>query len=625
MSGIAAIFHNGTPKPVDPARIAALLATMGGRGDQRDSWFGAGIGIGLCRREDRVGLLMADEAVVAVDGTISNRAALCALLKKAGRPEADAAPDDAALILLAWSCWGPECVRYVDGRCAFLIYDRRSQSLLLVRDRLGARPLLYTELGDGAVLVASDLRAIIAHPLFRRSPSMTAVDDYLALGFVPDDSSLMTGVHKLPAGSLIQLRRGEHVPSPSEYWDPSYASAHRAPPRGELGAALLDVWRSSIAAGPEPAPARGAVLQNTLGDPLVLALLAESSKRAVSTVSLGAVSLGGERENPSTDPSSALAERFAARHVDRRADAAPSLLLDRLGELFDEPHSGHQAVATLLAAESLAGRAGRVMVGEGLGYLLPALPRHHRFSRINRWRRFGLGTLAGPAARIFPPTPWSAEEEMGWRAFLDAVARGDARAYAQGGEASGGSARRQLLTPQARGWLGNHCPSDRYRRAMARVGHLPPLAQLQYADLRIRLPADLLARLDHVSTGLGLDIEAPLLSSGAVSLFMARRSSLRGAAGNLRLVEALAEQFVPARMRPAAIDVPDRGSPDLISGFDLAAEAGRLVSRSMLVETGWFDMSLIGQLAADHVAHRRHTALLWRLLILDRSLARLFG
>ena len=85
-------------------------------------------------------------------------------------------------------------------------------ALFLARDRLGVKPLFYAELSDGALIFASELKGLLAHPLLRRSPSAQAIEDYLAFGYVPDDASIVEGVEKLPAGHYLHVRRGRPVP-----------------------------------------------------------------------------------------------------------------------------------------------------------------------------------------------------------------------------------------------------------------------------------------------------------------------------------------------------------------------------------------------------------------------------
>src|SRR3546814_20974660 len=79
---------------------------------------------------------------------------------------------------------------------AFAIHDHRRGCLFLARDRLGVKPLNYARLSDGSLAFASELKGLLRHPLLRHEANLMAVEDFLAFGYVPDDSFIVAGVHK---------------------------------------------------------------------------------------------------------------------------------------------------------------------------------------------------------------------------------------------------------------------------------------------------------------------------------------------------------------------------------------------------------------------------------------------
>src|SRR3546814_3559130 len=84
---------------------------------------------------------------------------------------------------------------------AFALFDAAAQSLWLVRDRLGVKPLHYAMLSDGSLIFASELKGLLAHQLLRREPDICAVEDFLGLGYVPDDACIVRGFGKHGARS----------------------------------------------------------------------------------------------------------------------------------------------------------------------------------------------------------------------------------------------------------------------------------------------------------------------------------------------------------------------------------------------------------------------------------------
>jgi asparagine synthase (glutamine-hydrolysing) len=187
MCGIAGLFHPGTPKPVDPARIAAMIAVQAHRGPDGDGvWTAPGVGLGH-RRLSIIDLegspqpMHAGALSVTYNGEIYNFAELRAQLERGGaRFVTDG---DTEVLLHGWRAWGPGLLDRLNGMFAFAIHDAEAGTLFLARDRLGVKPLHYVELSDGSLAFASELKGLLAHPLLRRVPDATAIEDYLAFGY----------------------------------------------------------------------------------------------------------------------------------------------------------------------------------------------------------------------------------------------------------------------------------------------------------------------------------------------------------------------------------------------------------------------------------------------------------
>jgi len=214
MGGIAGIFHVETAKPVEEARVRELLAPMRHRGpDGSGIWSAPGTGLGHLRLSiidpgDGAQPMATPEGeiVVTFNGEIYNFRELRAELEARGHHFRT--QSDTEVILHGWRQWGEPVVERLHGMFAFALHDARTQSLWLVRDRLGVKPLHYASLADGSLIFASELKGLLAHPLLRRAPELTAIEDYLALGYVPDDSAVVRGVNKLGAGeALLAIRR----------------------------------------------------------------------------------------------------------------------------------------------------------------------------------------------------------------------------------------------------------------------------------------------------------------------------------------------------------------------------------------------------------------------------------
>ena len=251
MCGIAGIFHLGTPKPVEPGRVKMMIDAIAHRGpDGEGIWTAPGVGLGH-RRLSIIDLAGGDQPMHSADGRLTvvfngeiyNYRELRVDMEAWGARFAT--DSDTEVILHGWRRWGADCLDHFTGMFAFALFDADAQSLFLARDRVGVKPLFYTELPDGAVLFGSELKALLAHPRLRRAPDLSAVEDFMGLGYVPDDACLVAGVKKLAAGHHLTLRRNHPLPPPRRWWDLPFTADAKGPTR-DLEAQLTDYMRMAV-------------------------------------------------------------------------------------------------------------------------------------------------------------------------------------------------------------------------------------------------------------------------------------------------------------------------------------------------------------------------------------------
>ncbi|VXC79094.1 conserved hypothetical protein [Sphingomonas sp. 8AM] len=565
MGAIAGLFHPATPKPVDPARIRAMATAMAHRGpDGAGEWTAPGVGFAH-RWLATIGGAAAAQPVATpdlryaamLDGTILNHAALGADLRALGHRFTGGG--DAEVVLHGFAAWGPALLDRLEGSFAIVVHDAATQTLFLARDRLGAKPLHLAMLPDGALIFASELRGLLAHPLLRRVPDATAVADYLTLGYVPDDTCMIAGVEKLPAAHFLLVERGRPLRAARRWWS--------LPEGGETPVeALLAELRGAVArAAGEERPA--ALLLGGLGDAAVVALAAEASGKAVATVGVG--------------DDGSVAARFATAH--RRAGPGdPPALLTGLVATFDEPCGDPAALAAIVAARQ-SGPV--VMSGAGAALLLDS-GRWRRFARHERWRR--------------------------WRWKVPGLGEAGADyALALGAADAGG-----VWSAEGRRALAGH---DVLRRFAAASRGGDPLDGALRVDLATRLPGQVLAMVDRAGMAAGAEWRTPFADPRLVAFVLSLSVGVRQARTS-PLVGAMARHLpaMPVAAPPPPVSQWLRGP--------LGAEVARLERSRPFAETGWFDMARIAQLIERHRGgDDEHAALLWRLLVLERSLGRLFA
>lgn len=597
MGGIAGLYYPAIAKPVDPARVVAMRDAMAHRGpDGSGVWTAPGVGLGHCRLAivDRDGgaqpMTNADQSLVVVfDGEIYNFREIRAELERKG--QRFVTESDTEVILHSWHTWGSAMLDRLDGAFAFALYDAARQSLFLARDRFGVKPLHYVQLSDGAIAFASELKGLLAHPLFRRAPDFRAVEDFLALGYIPDDVSVVAGVKKLPPAHFLLIERGRPVPNPSRWWDIDFSK--RVTGRRDLKAELVDRMRNAVRSRMIADVPLGALLSGEVDDSAVVALMAEASKIAVKTCAVGF-----EDE----EPARLIAERFATAHRSRTLIVEDFTLIDTLVAAFDEPFGNPSALAAYRMCEFA--REGMTVALSGTG-ADEVFAGHRRYRSYAVWESVRRLIPEQPRARLFGAT-------------------GDI--YSRAVSVTAPELRAQLYTSAARDTLAGHRAEQRYVDAMREAPARDGLDRAQYADIRHGLPGDILTSLDRTSMAVSLQVRQPLLDHRLAEFVATLPPRLRARAGQGKwLMKKAMEPYLPKELlyrRNTAATAPVsawfRGA--------LVERAAGLARSKQLAATGWFDTAAIEKLAADHKACRaEHGRTLWQLLILERSLARLFG
>ncbi|MEG3124691.1 XrtA/PEP-CTERM system amidotransferase [Sphingomonas sp. GB1N7] len=628
MCGIAGLYYPQTPKPVDPARIRAMADAQAHRGpDGSGVWTAPGVGLGHRRLSiiDLAGspqpMASADGALtVTYNGEIYNFAELRAELQAKGAVFVTSG--DTEVLLHGWAAWGPAMLERLNGMFAFALHDARRQCLFLARDRLGVKPLHYAELSDGAVAFASELKGLLAHPLLRREPDIRAVEDYMAFGYVPDDACIVAGVKKLAAGHALLIERGKPVPVPSRWWGVDFsrrASGSAKALEDELVALMRGAVRSRMVSDVP----LGAFLSGGVDSSAVVALMAEASGRAVKTCTIGFDEAGHDERSYAA----LVAERFATDHRERVVAADDFALIDTLVAAFDEPFADASALATYRVCELAREQVTVALSGDGADEAMAGYRRYKFQAAEERVRGLlpeHLRTrMFGALGRAYPKADW-APRMFRAKTTLLALAEDGAEAYAQAVGVTTPEVRAALFSDAARRALGGHRAEDRYVRSMRDAPARDAIDRAQYADFQHWLPGDILTKTDRTSMAVGLEAREPLLDYRLVEFAAALPVSMRLRSGQGKwLMKRSMERYLPKEV----LYRPKMGFVTPVSAWfrgALADEAGRLAKSRVL--GGMFDPAAIARLAADHRSGRaEHGRTLWQLVMLERSMERLFG
>ncbi|MFT4095351.1 MAG: asparagine synthase (glutamine-hydrolyzing) [Niabella sp.] len=225
MCGIAgfADFKNKSTREV----VAAMAATMPHRGpdgqavffDQQQT-FQVGLGhrrlsvIDLSHAADQP--MAFEELVIVFNGEIYNYREIRAALEQKGH--SFKTTSDTEVILHSWREWGPAAIHQWHGMFAIVMYDRKSNQLIAIRDRAGVKPLFYFY-KEGLFLFASELKALVAHPLFKKDISSEAAALYMQFGYVPGPYTIYQHTHRLQGGCMLFLDLESGNIKTEQYWN----------------------------------------------------------------------------------------------------------------------------------------------------------------------------------------------------------------------------------------------------------------------------------------------------------------------------------------------------------------------------------------------------------------------
>ena len=628
MCGIAGIFHCGTIKPVEPARVERMCDVLAHRGpDGSGVWTAPGVGLGHRRLSiiDIAGspqpMPSANERLTIVfNGEIYNFRELRRELEGLGTHFLT--DGDTEVILAAYERWGTECLARLHGMFAFAIYDRRDRSLFLARDRFGVKPLFTALLSDGSMAFASELKGLLAHPLLRREADPRAIEDYMAWGYVPDHRSMLKGVEKLPAGHFRLLRHDSTPAAPQRWWDISFAERRKGKPR-DLEAELLHHLREAVSSRMVADVPLGAFLSGGVDSSSVVALMAEVSRNPVRTCSIG-FDVAAVDESCHAEK---VATLFGTDHASRTVGADQFDAIDTIAGMFDEPFADASALPTWRVCQLARESVTVALSGDGAdeamaGYRRQVFHHHEEFLRGLLPARLREAVI-GPLGQAWPKADW-APRPLRAKSTLLSLAGSGAEGYARAVGAVPPEARAGLYAGELSAAIGEYRAEQPFVALMENAPARSGLDAAQYADLTFWLPGDILTKVDRTSMAVSLEAREPLLDHRLVEFAATLPEGLRvkGRQGKYLLKKAM-ERYLPDDI----LYRPKQGFVTPIAQWlrgPLQRQTRGIATSSALARTGWFDKTRLERTAEAHIAGRAdHSRLLWQLLMLDRSLARL--
>lgn len=657
MCGIAGFFNRSAGQNMQGmvALLKGMTDKLAHRGpDDAGSWVDVGAGVALGHR--RLSIIdLSQEGhqpmisscgrfVLVFNGEIYNFQALCKKVEGSAGFDGWRGSSDTEVLLQAMAAWGvQEALQQSIGMFAFALWDRQQRLLYLGRDRLGEKPLYYGWAGD-AFLFGSELKALRAHPEWRKEISPKALSLFARFNYVPAPYSIYNDVFKLPPGTFASVRweelntarGGIRSPLPCQtYWSARNAafSGVSRPfdgSDGEAVQALDNLLRDAVRQQMVADVPLGAFLSGGIDSSTIVALMQAQSTVPVKTFTIGV-------DNPDFNEGEharAVARHLGTEHTELYVIPEDALnVIPSLPNLYDEPFADPSQVPTYLISKLTRQHVTVSLSGDGGDELFGGYNRY--FLAQNIWKRFGwLPRVwrSGAASMLKRLPPEMMDNGLAW--LTPQINK-----YGRAGRVSDKLKKFSALLPA-------ESPEALYLLLSSNWNNEPPLVsqeqdflsvfsdhswgeglpsfieKMMYLDMVSYLPDDILVKVDRAAMSVSLETRVPLLDHRVCEFAwqVPQHMKVRGGQGKWLLRQVL-YRYVPEEL----VDRPKRGFDIPIDAWlrgPLREWAEMLLEEGRLREQGFFDPTQVRQKWQEHLAgtfnwHSR----IWNVLMFQSWLA----
>lgn len=542
---------------------------------------------------------------------------------------------DTEVMLAAFERWGVrESVPRFVGMFASAVWDAQRRELVLVRDRLGKKPLfVYQE--PGLITFGSELKALFAGPSFDRTIDRAALSSYLRYLYVPAPKSIFQRAIKVPAAHLLTISDPRRpLPSPEPYWSLREAARRglSQPFEGSDADAIDELDRQMADAVTRRLCADvplGALLSGGIDSSAVVAFMQEASSQPVKTYTIGFA----EEEFNEAQHAAAVARHLGTQHTELMLTGDDACaLVPRMADIFDEPLADPSQMPTLLVSQLARREVTVALCGDGGDELFGGYNRYVYGSRVlPRLERVptGIRRRVGAGMGRVSSTTWDRMHRL-TAAVLPGVPAAHfgervlKLSHVMNAGSVGGMYRSLLSAWQDPGDIvcDSAADADENERILDGSEPVSLLDRMMLADQLVYLPDDLLAKVDRASMAVSLEVRAPLVDHRLVEFSWRLPSGLKLRDGVGKWV---LRQVLYRRVPKALVERPKMGFSVPIDRWlrgPLQRWAGDLLEPGELAGTGLFNPAAILEAWQGLQLGRPAGAALWAVIMFQAWKAR---
>jgi len=643
MCGIAGMVDWRAATSTDALRSIAdaMIETVRHRGpDAGDVWVEAEGGVALGQRRLAIIDLSPGGAqpmhsadrrfVITFNGEIYNYRDIRRELQAAGHSMRS--DSDTEVLLEACALWGVEAaIERAIGMFAFALWDRKTRSLTLARDRLGIKPLYYAASPE-RILFASQLKAFRPAPHWKPTIDEDAVVGYLRHAYIAQPRTIYREAEKLAPGHILTLREGS-TSSPKCFWDLrgiAVAGQRRndpVPDPREAADRLDALLRDSVKLRMIADVPLGAFLSGGIDSSTVVALMQAQSTRAVKTFSIGFHESGYDEAQCAKQ----VAAHLGTDHTEFYVEPRHALdVIPHLADWFDEPFADPSQIPTYLVSELTRKHVTVALSGDGGDELFAGYNRYVWAERLARAVNLVPRPLRGASAaalRALAPQTWNrlfGFVPAAWRPALPGDKLHKITTLLDNPQPD--AIYRRLVSqwerPEEVAAAGREPRGPMWDPTIARDFHdLVP--RMQFLDMITYLPDDILTKVDRATMAVGLEGRVPLLDHRVVaySWSLPLEFKLRGGRSKWLLRQVL-DRYVPRSL----IDRPKMGFGVPIDAWlrgPLREWAESLLAPARLASDGFVRVEPVRRAWREHLEGSRNWQYpLWTVLMLQAWRAR---
>lgn len=528
MCGIAGLYGL-QGQPVDVEDVHAMCDVLVHRGPDDEGYFVDGnIGMGM-RRLSVIDLDTGQQPVsnrsgsvqVVMNGEIYNYRELREALKAQGHIFATAG--DTEVIVHLYEEHGIECVQHLRGMFAFSLWDNRLRRLMLVRDRLGKKPLYYGEF-QNRLIYASEIKALLQLPYVDRDLNWASVGHLFSFLTTPPTESIVQGIKKLAPGHMLIIGAGK-APQLSCYWDVHFEPDYTRNEQDTV-VALRDLLQESVRLRMRSDVPFGAFLSGGLDSSAVVAMMTRETSRPVKTFSIG-FSETAFNEAPYARQ---VAQALGTEHQELILEPDVLDILDDLIWYLDEPLGDSSAIPTYMVAKMAAGQVTVALSGDGGDEIFAGYDKYLKEQKERHRDR-----IPYPVRKMLGVIGAGMTEGMRGRNFLRHIALDGDERYLDAGNMFGRNTQRALFQPEVAETI---LATDllAYRRDCLAREHDHWLSAVQYTDIKNYLPLDIMTKVDRMSMAHSLETRSPLLDHKLVEFAATIPPALKLRHGNTKYI-----------------------------------------------------------------------------------------